>query len=235
MRKNDCSLFMLGSHNKKRPHNITIGRTFDGKLLDMMELAVCDFKSFLEFGTTGCGLGKKPVMIFSGGLFATSKEYKLLKNIILDFFHGQEMEQVALNGGLEHVIGVTALEGPSSDIRNASVLLSVYKVKLITKGITLNSTSPRVELQEMGPRIKFRFNRTRFPDEDTMKQAYRQPAKMNVNNSKNSEKNKSTDITGEVMGKIHVGQQDLGKLQTRKVKGLKRKRSSSTNSTAKSE
>ena len=38
--KADCSLVCLGSHNKKRPHNLVLGRTFDFKLLDMLELGV---------------------------------------------------------------------------------------------------------------------------------------------------------------------------------------------------
>lgn len=43
--KNDCSLIALGNHTKKRPHNLIIGRTFDGHILDLVELGVSDFKS----------------------------------------------------------------------------------------------------------------------------------------------------------------------------------------------
>ena len=39
-----------------------------------------------------------------------------------------------------------------------------------------------------------------------------------------TKKNVETDIVGDKMGRIHVGKQDLGKLQTRKMKGLKRGR-----------
>lgn len=38
--KADCSLFCVASHSKKRPHNLVLGRTFDFKLLDMLELGV---------------------------------------------------------------------------------------------------------------------------------------------------------------------------------------------------
>ena len=37
-------------------------------------------------------------------------------------------------------------------------------------------------------------------------------------------KNVETDIVGDKMGRIHLGRQDLGTLQTRKMKGLKRGR-----------
>ena len=37
-------------------------------------------------------------------------------------------------------------------------------------------------------------------------------------------KNVETDIVGDKIGRIHLGKQDLGELQTRKMKGLKRGR-----------
>lgn len=40
-----------------------------------------------------------------------------------------------------------------------------------------------------------------------------------------STKNVETDIVGDKIGRIHLGRQDLGELQTRKMKGLKRSRS----------
>ena len=47
--KHDCSLFVVGSHQKKRPNNLIMGRTFAGHLLDMFEFGVTDFKSLNEF------------------------------------------------------------------------------------------------------------------------------------------------------------------------------------------
>jgi ribosome production factor 2 len=38
--KNDCSIFTIASHSKKRPDNLTIGRMFDGHLLDMVEVGI---------------------------------------------------------------------------------------------------------------------------------------------------------------------------------------------------
>lgn len=37
-------------------------------------------------------------------------------------------------------------------------------------------------------------------------------------------KNIETDIVGDKVGRIHLGKQDLGQLQTRKMRGLKRSR-----------
>ena len=39
-RKEDCSLFGVASHSKKRPHSLTLGRLHDGHLLDMYEFGV---------------------------------------------------------------------------------------------------------------------------------------------------------------------------------------------------
>ena len=49
--KHDVSLFAFGNSNKKRPDNLIIGRLFDHKMLDMMELGVENFKSMQDFST----------------------------------------------------------------------------------------------------------------------------------------------------------------------------------------
>ena len=41
--KNDCSLFVVGTHQKKRPNNLTMGRMYCSHLLDMFEFGVENF------------------------------------------------------------------------------------------------------------------------------------------------------------------------------------------------
>lgn len=38
--KNECGLFAVASHSKKRPHNIVLGRMFDYHLYDVLEVGV---------------------------------------------------------------------------------------------------------------------------------------------------------------------------------------------------
>jgi ribosome production factor 2 len=47
--KQDVSLFVVGSHSKKRPNHLTFARTFDYKILDMVELAVTNYRGCKEF------------------------------------------------------------------------------------------------------------------------------------------------------------------------------------------
>jgi len=43
------SLFVLGSHTKKRPNNIVVGRTFNHQILDMIELGVIAMRPMEDF------------------------------------------------------------------------------------------------------------------------------------------------------------------------------------------
>lgn len=47
--KNDASIFLVGQSTKKRPNGLTIARTFDHRVLDMVELGVDKFVSMAEF------------------------------------------------------------------------------------------------------------------------------------------------------------------------------------------
>lgn len=69
-----------------------------------------------------------------------------------------------------------------------------------------------------GPSIDFKLRRTKLAADDLFKEACRIPreAKSGV------KKNISRDPFGSKLGRIHMGKQDVSKLQTRKMKGLKK-------------
>ena len=63
--KYDCSLFVVGNHQKKRPDNLVLGRVFDGHVLDMFEMGIKDFKSTNEFeAPKHIQADMKPILIF---------------------------------------------------------------------------------------------------------------------------------------------------------------------------
>jgi ribosome production factor 2 len=66
--KNDCSLLLFGSSSKKRPHTITFVRTFDYKILDMLEfyLDAQTFRSIAQFKNEKVPVGTRPLMVFAG-------------------------------------------------------------------------------------------------------------------------------------------------------------------------
>ncbi|KAJ1679660.1 rRNA-binding ribosome biosynthesis protein rpf2 [Spiromyces aspiralis] len=210
-RKNDASLFAVGLHSKKRPHNFIIGRTFDYQVLDMMELGIENLKSISEFGTKGCAVGMKPLMIFNGEAFNQSEELEKLKNLLLDFFHGETSDQIALEG-LEYVISVTA-GPPDANGDVGRVYFRTYLVRKKKSGVR----QPRVELEEMGPSVDFVLRRSRFALDDVWKQATKVPKEL----KERKVKNVSYDGLGDKYGRIHMGNQQLDKIQTRKVKALK--------------
>ncbi|XP_043918667.1 ribosome production factor 2 homolog [Protopterus annectens] len=206
-KKSDCSLFLFGSHNKKRPNNLVFGSLFDYHTLDMIELGIEKFVSLHSIKNSKCPEGTKPMLIFAGDVFETDGDYRRLKSLFIDFFRGPTVPSVRL-AGLEHVIHFTALDG--------KIFMRSYKVLLKKSGCR----TPRIELEEMGPSLDFVLRRTHLASDDLYKRALKQPKALKPKKKKNISK----DTFGTTYGRIHMQKQDLSKLKTRKMKGLKRRR-----------
>jgi len=92
--KHDASLFAFGSHQKKRPDNLTFGRVFDGHILDMIECGVEKYKSMSDYSNVNfISNDLKPLLIFQGEPFDNSDKHKRFKNMLVDFFRIQDMEE----------------------------------------------------------------------------------------------------------------------------------------------
>jgi len=204
--KNDASLFAFGSHSKKRPQNMILGRFFDYHLLDMVELGVENYKPLSEFKTESSSIGNRPCFIFQGDEFEQKEEFKKIKNILLDFYRGSLANTLHLSG-LEHVIICTSNE--------TGFYFRVYKILLKKSGVKI----PRVELQEMGPSIDFSIRRFRFASSDLIKAATRVPKEL----FHKKIKNQTTDVFG-TKGIIHTSKQNLFDMATKKMKGLKKRK-----------
>ena len=81
--QNDASLFMFGNHSKKRPQNLIIGRLFNSKILDMVELGIEEYKKMSEFSTkANFDPSLKPILIFQGERFEYAEEFIRIRNLL---------------------------------------------------------------------------------------------------------------------------------------------------------
>lgn len=204
--KSTSSLFVFASSNKKRPNNLIIGRTFDYQLLDMIELGITQYKSLEEFAKETVMTGTKPCLLFTGEIFETKPELKRLKNLFIDLFHREPVTSIRLQG-LEHVIMFTAIDD--------KVLFRSYRVHLKK---SLPSQPPYVELEEIGPSIDFQLRRTKLASDDLFKASCKKPKELKVKKVKNV----STDVFGTKEARIHIPKQNIQKVQTKRMKGLRK-------------
>ncbi|EGD72823.1 hypothetical protein PTSG_04552 [Salpingoeca rosetta] len=205
-RKQDASLFLVGTSNKKRPNCITFARMFNHNLLDMAEVQVLNFKPSHKFKNAEKPAAmSKPAIIFEGHSWDHEADFKQLKSILADVFRGPVVSRVNL-AGLDRAIVFSADEARFS--------MHQYRVKLKTGASQL----PLVELDECGPAVDFKMGRLVHPSQELMKQAMWQPKQL----IKKAPKNIEYSALGEKLGRVHMHKQDMGSLQLRKVKALKR-------------
>lgn len=85
-------LLQYGSHSKKRPDNLVIGRTYDHHIYDLIEVGIENFKSMHSFTydkKLSPRVGSKPFITFIGEGFENVEELKHLKEVLLDLFRGE--------------------------------------------------------------------------------------------------------------------------------------------------
>lgn len=222
--KNDASLMVFGSSSKKRPHALTFIRTFGFKVLDMLELYLDpeSFRTLAQFPTKKFAVGMRPMVVFAGTQFESpvDNEYTLAKNLLLDFFRGEPSDRIDVEG-LQYVVSITAdEETPSAGADLVEVKPRIHLRTYLIRTKRSGQRLPRIEVDEMGPRMDFRVGRVRIPDQAALKEAMRKPR----GTEEKTKKNITTDAMGDKIGRVHLGKQDLADLQTRKMKGLKRSR-----------
>ncbi|RWR96038.1 Brix domain-containing protein [Cinnamomum micranthum f. kanehirae] len=176
--KTDCSLFVFGSHSKKRPNNLVLGRTYDHHIYDLVEVGIENFKSMESFSydkKLGPRVGSKPFITFIGDGFENVEELKHLKEVLLDLFREEVVENLNL-AGLDRVY-VCAAVSPNT------VLFTHYALRLKRSGTVV----PRMELVEVGPSMDFVVRRHRLPNDalkkEAMKTAASEQPKKKVNHS----------------------------------------------------
>lgn len=89
-----------------------------------------------------------------------------------------------------------------------------YKIQLKKSG----QKTPRIELVEIGPSMDLEVRRTKIASEDLYKLSRRTPKSLKPTPKKNISK----DGLGNTHGRVHLGKQEIHKIQTRKVRALKK-------------
>jgi ribosome production factor 2 len=170
-------------------------------------------------------------MHFASDLFDTNPRFAQLKSMLIALFNGEVIDSICL-AGLEYVISVSL--GPSVPApptmypnlvtEDVSALPTIHLRTYTTRLLASGTRIPRVELTPMGPSLDMKLRRHTPADPELLKQALKTPKLKKTDVEKGlgkKRKNLEVDEMGDLRGRVHVGKQDLGKLQTRKMKGLK--------------
>ncbi|XP_057499746.1 LOW QUALITY PROTEIN: ribosome production factor 2 homolog [Actinidia eriantha] len=210
--KTDCSLFVFGSHTKKRPNNLVMGRTYDHHIFDLVELGVENFKSMKSFSydrKLAPQIGSKPLFAFVGEGFESMEELKHLKEVLLDLFRGEVVSNLNI-AGLDCVYVCTALS-------SNRVFFTHCALRLKKSGTVV----PRMELVEVGPSMDLLVRRHRLPDESLRKETMKKAPEL----TQKKVKNVSRDVIQGKVGRIYIPDQQVGeKALPNKAKGVKRER-----------
>ncbi|KAI5060114.1 hypothetical protein GOP47_0024534 [Adiantum capillus-veneris] len=209
-RRTDCSLFVFGSHSKKRPHNLVIGRMYDHHVYDLIEVGVEQFEPMVTFGGAkkySPQEGSKPCLVFIGEGFEQDDQLKHLKEILIDVLRGEVVEAINL-AGLDKVFLCVAV-GKKVYFKHCAIRLKKSGTKV-----------PRIELIEAGPSMDLIIRRNRLPNEELRKEAMKTAWK----SSKHKVKNVSRDSLAGKVGRIYMPRQEVNGMALAKMKGLKRRR-----------
>lgn len=144
----------------------------------MLELLVVQdtARTLGQFKGRKCDVGIKPLLSFSGAQFEspTPNAYTLAKSLFVDFFRGAETQKIDVSG-LQLLISFFAGEdGPEGE--PAQIHMRCWKIVTKKSGQKV----PRVEVEEIGPRIDFRVGRIKEADAAMRKEAMKRTKGLEV-------------------------------------------------------
>jgi ribosome production factor 2 len=220
--KNDAALFAVGSHNKKRPNHLTVGRTFDHHILDLAELAVIRFKSMKEYGGSvpKKRIGSKPMMLFVGDVWQHHSDYRNLQNVLVDFYRGDVVDKLVATG-LDHVMAFTAAAEPNEGGMGGGSRILIHQRTYfckLKKSTDAGAAAPVPLLIPCGPDLDLSLRRTQWAERELYTASRKQPSSLQPK----KRKNRSTNVFGETIGRLHLQKQNVDKLMGKKSKALRR-------------
>eukprot|EP00210_Caulerpa_lentillifera_P006362 g6077.t1 len=209
-RLKNCALFVVANHTKSKPNNLVFGRLFDHQLYDLIELGIQSFTpitSFAKSCSSSYPLGAKPCIVFLGNGFASNPALRQLKEVFLDFFRGEEVNGIVVEG-LKRLIVITA----------DSEKVIRFRQYCIDPKSHIDGTATVDDFNEVGPRFDFVLRRFRDAPNELKTVAFARPS------SAKKEKNVGKDTLENKVGAVYVPSQDVDKIITARPKGTKRQR-----------
>ena len=204
--KNNCSLFLCGTHQKKRPDNLYMGRTFANHILDLFEIGITNYIGLSKFNSKEIDNQIKPILMFQGEQFEFSTVHMRLKSYLQDFFRMSDYQEANINE-LKRVMVFTCTG-------EKAIRFNQYEVSEINVTRVHNTD---LNLSEVGPRFTMNIRRDKIAADDLYKESLKQPKITNID-KKRAGKNKYTDAFGQQHGKVFIQHQDTKTLATRKWK-----------------
>jgi hypothetical protein len=147
-------------------------------VLDMLELYVVQdtARAFNQFKGKTCSIGLKPLLSFSGSRFdsSTPNQYTLAKSIFLDFFRGGEAQTIDVEGFQVLISFAVGEDGPEGEL--PKIHMRCWRIVTKRSGQKL----PRVEVEEMGPRVDFAIGRIKEAQDSLWKAALMRSKELKV-------------------------------------------------------
>lgn len=200
----------MGSHQKKRPDNLVLGRVFDGHILDICEFGVKNFKGTSAFeAPQHVHADMKPILLFQGEHFETNDNLKRIKSLLIDFFQNNDLKEANIQELKRVMVFTSRGEKEPIEVRH-------LEVDDISEATVQMKTMP---FREIGPSFDLFLRREKLGSTDLFKEACRQP-NLKSYDKKRADKNKFTNVMGEQKGKVFIQHQPLETIALRKFKGM---------------
>lgn len=244
--KNATPLFVLASHQKKRPHHLTFGRLFNHQLVDLFEFEVSGREMMNTRAASRIGGGHRPMLVFHGRLWDALPPFQRLRTILCDIFGGKAVPLCSVTG-LDSV-AVFSLAGPKDSAESASVSAAAITgadLTPFTLSMGIFSVPPRnlptaalpAEMPEgaipcpigplvpVGPMATLKFKRCKLGPDTVWRAALRQPKELAASRTAEGAAGhgKETEVKRKKKGNLqrdelgHLrGQLHIGKQDTRR-------------------
>jgi ribosome production factor 2 len=205
-KKTDASLFLFGSHSKKRPSNVVIGRTYEHKVLDMVELGISNLETMEEIvSSVEVPYHSQPFTVFQGDLWESDEDFKKLKSLINDFFLMNKRPKAM---EIDKALTVAVCWSVTEDRK---IFLNVFEVT-VEGGSAVLEEEGKIIVEELGPNASFVMRRHSWAAEEEFKKAtYIPKAK-----KKKINKNIKFDALGNKRGKLYMDRQNLKSMPTKR-------------------